>query len=75
MQINQLPDVKSVWGGRLRDSGEPRSSRVVLQYESHDGNLQEINVPFLDAMYLLNVLKVIQQEMKFEMPDDPRAKN
>jgi|CXWL01.1.fsa_nt_gi hypothetical protein len=71
--INQLPVVDRIQGCIVRDYGSPEQSQIRLQYLDADGRWNELWMPFLDGMYLLNLLKVCQREMHFEMPDDPSA--
>lgn len=68
-----LPTVDHIHGCRLTKGPTPASSIVQLQYRGVDNVDYELAIPFLDAMYLLNLLKAFQQQTGFQMPDDPFA--
>jgi len=68
--LNQLPDVGRIQGASLRGQN-PKNSTILLQYTDNEENWQEVRMPFLDGMYLLNLLKALQIEMGFDMPEDP----
>lgn len=70
--MKTLPPVKSIEGGYCDWSGEARTSTFAMQYRDTKGDLIELTMPFLDAMYLLSILKGVQLDMGFPMPDDPR---
>jgi hypothetical protein len=51
----------------------PRDSTVQLQYTDQKGEWYQTTMPFLDAMYLLNLLKAMQMQSGFQMPENPLA--
>ena len=71
--INKLPDVGRVQGGLLEEPGGSREAQVLIQYTDRSNEWCELRMSLPDAMYLLNILKAIQQEAGYEMPDDPHA--
>ncbi len=71
--VNQLPDVGRIQGGDLQPGPSPEKSVVHIEYAAVDGSHHEVRMGFLDAMYLLNILKATQQDSGFQMPDDPRS--
>lgn len=72
MTVNRLPDVDRIQGGMAEGSTPGDPERVVVQYTDHKGQWHELRIQFLDAMYLLNILKSIQLDVGYQMPDDPR---
>jgi hypothetical protein len=73
MTVNKLPDVGRIQGlTRTAGFDVPRIV-VSLQYTDRSNGWHEVEMPFLDAMYLLNLLKAMQQDVGFAMPDDPFA--
>lgn len=73
-EMEALPIVGRILGAQVNQEGTPNESTVVVQYTSrYTGDKRwDLKMPFLDAMYLLNILKEIQRRTGFEMPDDPR---
>jgi len=72
--VTLLPTVGQIQGVSIVPAKSPKETWVVLQYTDQKEELKQVNVPFLDAMYLLNLLKAIQLKTEFKMPDDPFAK-
>ncbi len=68
----QAPRADRILGAWLQtdDAGKPQS--VTIQYES-SGKHIDLEVSFLNAMFLLSALKSIQLDTKTPFPDDPRA--
>ena len=71
--VNQLPAVGRIQGLSLVRYESPQDATVKLQYTDHDDGWHETQMSFLDAMYLLNLLKAVQKDTGFEMPDEPYA--
>ncbi len=71
--LSQLPAVGHIQGITLAQFESPQDATVKLQYSDHNDEWYETEMSFLDAMYLLNLLKAIQKDTGFEMPDDPYA--
>lgn len=71
MDINQLPDVDRIRGAVLDRRATLRDSRIELEYLDQTGTVVKLSMPFLDGMYLLNLLRGLQAETGFQMPDDP----
>lgn len=67
--VNQLPDVGRIQGLVYQDKGTYQTSRVVVQYTDRNIALHQVDMPFLDAMYLLQRLREIQKQADFPMPD------
>lgn len=69
--VNQLPVVGRIQGLSLEGDQTPKGSRIRLQYTDPVGQWHETVMPFLDAMYLLNMLKAVQIDVGYSMPEDP----
>jgi hypothetical protein len=67
--MNKLPDADRIQGMSLERGQSPKESYVMIQYTDHKQQWHEVRVPFLSAMYLLNMLKQLQADMNFHMPD------
>ena len=72
-QLHTLPSVDRIQGAILQGDRTPQGSQVVAQYTDHKGEWFEVQMSFLDAMYLLNILRGIQEDIGYVMPDDPFA--
>ena len=72
--VNLLPIVGRIQGAMLVPAKTPQENWVTIQYLDPQDKLHQMNVPFLDAMYLLNLLKAVQSQSSYKMPDDPFAK-
>ena len=70
--VTTLPPVGRIQGAQLQPSQTPEASSVRIEYSDRSGLRHALTMPFLDAMYLLNLLKSIQLDAGYEMPDDPR---
>ncbi len=70
MQVNQLPPVGRIQGAHLLPGQFHETSSVRVQYTDQKGTWQELSMPLLDAMYLLNALKAIQKDTDFQMPEE-----
>lgn len=66
----QLPGVGRIQGATVEPSA-PKDSIVRLQYTDDKQQLYELEIPFLDAMYLLNILRGIEKDMGFEAQNRP----
>ncbi len=69
--VRTLPSVDLIRGVRIEGDGTPGGSRVIAQYTDHTDEWFEVQMSFLDAMYLLNLLRAIQEDIGYVMPDDP----
>lgn len=69
--VNELPDVGQIQGLMHFPARMPKDAKVQLQYTDQKGEWYQTNMPFLDAMYLLNLLKAMQIESGFRMPESP----
>lgn len=67
--MQTLPPVGRIQGVVLRPGASHQTSAVSLQYSTHNregfGDY-ELVIPFLDAMYLLNVLRDLERETGFD---------
>jgi hypothetical protein len=72
--VNELPDVGQIQGLLLTPAPTPKDAKVTLQYTDQKQAWHQTTMPFLDAMYLLNLLKVMQIESGFRMPENPFEK-
>lgn len=58
--VNKLPPVGRIQGAVHVMADPLESSHVQIQYTDDQDAWHEMSVPFLDAMYLLNLLKASQ---------------
>jgi hypothetical protein len=58
----KLPVVGRIQGGLLEARGTSGQTAVLVQYSSHTGELYELEMPFGDAMYLLNMLREMEKD-------------
>jgi hypothetical protein len=65
MNVEKLPPVGRILGASLEPQPTPQDSRLRIKYESRTGGTCELEVPFLDAMYLLNILRQIEKDTNF----------
>lgn len=72
--MQTLPPVGRIQGVELRSAPTHQGSVVSVQYSTHSkegiGDY-ELVIPFLDAMYLLNVLRDLEKQTAFEGPQRP----
>lgn len=61
-----------IQGAEFERGPTPDSSSVHIQYTDPEGSWHDLRTGFLDAMYLLNLLRAVQLDAGFEMPVDPR---
>jgi hypothetical protein len=70
MELHRLPDVGRIQGLTLQDSPlrDPAAMRVELQYTGRESPSEwhALQMPLLDAPYLLNLLQAMSQEQGFE---------
>ncbi len=71
--VRTLPIVDRIQGATQQGDGTPRGTQVTVQYTDHTDEWFEVQMSFLDAMYLLNILRAIQEDIGYAMPDDPYA--
>ena len=67
-KIYRLPDVGNMKGVILQPTTNAQTSTVVIQYTDPHEQWCELQLPFLDAMYLLDLLKAVRKKSGFEMP-------
>ena len=66
--INRLPDVSRMGGIILYKQGHPPEDWFFkIQYSDKDNNLQEIKVPLLDGLHLLNLLSEAERDQDLEL--------
>jgi len=63
-KLTKLPPVGRIQGAALEARGTPDQQvlMVVLQYNSRTGELCEVEMPFGDAIYLLNILREMEKD-------------
>jgi hypothetical protein len=71
MPMNTLPPVGRIQGAVLEQGRTPGQSAVLLQYIDHSNESCELRIPFLDAMYLLNLLRGMEKDAGFESSNRP----
>lgn len=74
MSVNALPAVDRIQGAVRTEGFDVKRLSVSIQYTDRSKSWHELRMPFLDAMYLLNLLKAMQQDVGYHMPEDPFAK-
>lgn len=74
MTVNKLPGVGRIQGLARTEGFDVPNIQVSLQYTDRSNGWHEVEMPFLDAMYLLNLLKAMQQDVGYAMPEDPFEK-
>ena len=71
--IRKLPVVDRIRSASQQGNRMPGGTRVTVQYTDHKDEWFELQMSFFDAMYLLNLLRAIQEDIGYAMPDDPFA--
>ncbi len=71
--VHKLPVVDRIRGATQQGDGTPDGTQVTVQYTDHINEWFEFQMSFLDAMYLLNILRAIQEDIGYAMPDAPFA--
>jgi len=69
--VRKLPVVDRIQGVSQLGNGMPHGTEVTVQYTDHTDEWFEVQMSFLDAMYLLNCLRAVQEDIGYVMPDDP----
>lgn len=72
--MSELPAVDRIQGVLRPEGFDYQTMQVTVQYTDRSNEWHDLKMPFLDAMYLLNLLKALQQDVGFSMPEDPYAK-
>ncbi len=63
-----------ILGARILHDAEGRPEWVDLQYHSSDdGRFHQIQMDFVNAVFVLSCLKSMQLDSGIPFPDDPRA--
>ena len=74
MTITKLPDADRIQGLIFQPAGpDPRHGHFELQYRTHTGQLFELHIPALDALYLLNMLEAAATDAGIEHLRHPPA--
>jgi hypothetical protein len=74
--MEQLPPVGRIQSVQLSGGPAFPDSVVSLQYSVHNSEGlgdYELRIPFLDAMYLLNVLRDLEKQTGFDAQKKPSA--
>jgi len=71
---NQLPAVGRIQILTRSEGFDYQRMAVTLKYTDRSNGWHQVEMPFLDAMYLLNLLKAMQQDVGYALPEDPYAK-
>ena len=73
--MQALPPVGRIQGVELSGGPAFRDSVVSVQYSAHNregyGDY-DLRIPFLDAMYLLNVLREFEKQTGFDKQNPPK---
>lgn len=68
------PPAGRILGLRLWcDTANQRPEQVELQIEWAGHRFSDLQMPFVEAMALLTMLRAMQLDTGFQLPDDPRA--
>lgn len=65
--VNKLPVVGRIQGASADIHENPQSSDITIQYTDRTEKWHEVTMPFLDAMYLLNLLSAIKKDSGFQI--------
>ena len=72
MSVNRLPDVGRIQGVQGSGLGaDPRLARISLQYTDERNCWHELQMPALDALYLLNLLAAWAKDSGMEKHRHP----
>lgn len=74
MGVKKLPDADRIDGLSYIGNANPRLARVELQYRTHTGQIYELHIPLLDALFLLNMLEAMSKEQGLEPLRHPPQK-
>ena len=69
--VNKLPPAKQIEGVQLQRSSLPLDRKVFIEYTDKKNEWHELELPFLDAMYLLDLLRQIERESGFNHGNEP----
>jgi hypothetical protein len=61
--MNKLPAVGRIEGAALHKAESPQDATVDFQYIDVTGEPQEISMPFLEALHLLNLLQKMREAL------------
>ena len=64
--VTKLPDVGRIQGFALQKSTTAALSTAAVQYTDRNGQWYELKMPFLDALYLLNLLEAASADSGFD---------
>ena len=62
-----------ILGGQILHDAQGRPNFVLIQWQSGGGKIGELQVDYLNALFLLSMLKSIQLDQGTPFPDDPRG--
>lgn len=66
--VRELPDVARMEGFTLHRVGDPKTDWYFqIQYTDKDGNWQQVKVPMLDGLYLLNLLRAAEKDQRLDL--------
>ena len=66
MSIIKLPSVGRIRGISLERDDDPQKAKITLEYADHTQQLTEVDIPLLDALYLLNLLEAMSKDENFD---------
>lgn len=69
--VTQTPPVDRILGVGRPDGFDYPAMTVTVAYIGPNKSEHHLEMPFLEAMALLNYLRVMQQDVGFYMPEDP----
>ena len=68
---NQLPPVDQIQGVQLQRSAVASERKVFIEYTDSGNEWHELEMPLLDAMYLMTLLHQIERESGFMPLQEP----
>lgn len=71
----QLPDCDHLEGISLLPAPTPKASRVTLQYRNATAGWCKVEMPLLDALYLLNPLEALSAQNGYDALRRPPQEN
>ena len=64
--VQKLSSVDRIYGLSLNIDNDSKRCVVNIQYINREQQLTDINIPLLDALYLLNFLEAMSKERGFD---------
>ena len=66
MAITKLPAADRIQGLSYHPAPDPKSAHFEVQYQTRTGELYEIHIPAMDALYLMNLIEAAAKDAGIE---------